>query len=86
MITSVGVLNNSQHPDFPTGFGFGSVTIEVLNLAGVIVHTETILMPGEDPDVVIAPNVLGHSVHLVFEGHDSPDCGGISELVVLAAP
>ena len=86
MISGVAILNNSQHPDYPTGFGFGSVTIEITNLAGVIVHTETIVLPGEDPDVVIAPGVSGHAVHVIFEGHDSPDCGGISEFGVYTTP
>ena len=41
-------------------------------------------LPGEDPNVIVAPNVMGHSVRFVFEGHDSPDCGGISEFRVLS--
>jgi hypothetical protein len=86
LIGRIEILNNSQHPDFPRGFGFGSVTIEVVNQSGVIVHTETILLPGDDPDVVVNPNVPGHAVHLVFESHDNPDCGGISELRVFASP
>jgi hypothetical protein len=86
LIERVDVLNNSQHPDYPTGFGFGSVTIEITNLSGVVVSRETYLLPGEDPDVVVTPNVRGHSVHLVFEGHDSPDCGGISEFRVIGRP
>jgi hypothetical protein len=86
LITWLEILNNSEHPDFPSGFGFGSVTIEITNLAGVIVHTETILLPGDDPDIGISPGVRGHSVHLVFEGHDDPGCGGIAEFSVLALP
>jgi hypothetical protein len=84
LIRGIEIINNSKHPDFPTGFGFGSVVIIITNAAGTVVDQQTIPLPGEDPNVIVAPNVMGHSVRFVFEGHDSPDCGGISEFRVLS--
>lgn len=87
LITSIAVLSNASHsePSFRTGFGFESVTVQVLDAAGALVFEQTSGLPGTpDPDVFVHPNVVGRSVILIFAGHESPDCGGFSELQIIA--
>lgn len=87
LITTVTVRSNASHsePSFRTGFGFESVTVQVLDSAGAIAFEQTIGLPGTpDPDVTVQPNVVGRSVLLIFNGHESPDCGGFSELQITA--
>lgn len=88
LITTIYVHGNGENatPDFRTGYGFGSVTVQVLDTGGkVVFEQKDIPLPGSpDPDVTIHPNVTGRTVVLLFTGHESPDCGGISELQVKA--
>jgi len=86
-LASVTVIGNSENsnPDFRTGFGFGAVTVEVLDATGSVAWQQTVPLPGSpDPDVTVQPNVVGRSVVLIFSGSESADCGGFSELVVAA--
>lgn len=84
LLSSIAVLSNAQNPT-ASGFGFGSLRVEVLDAAGQVVFGETRALPGAtDPDVTISPNVTGRTVRLTFTGHDDPSCGGFSELVILA--
>jgi hypothetical protein len=89
LITEIRILNNSRHarPEFQHGFGFGSVTVIIRNLGGSVVFQENFPLngKGDDPDFAVQPNVVGHGVELVFEGHDNAACGGFSELQILAA-
>jgi hypothetical protein len=85
LITSISVLSNAQHLDFPTGFGFGSVIVQVLDADGNVVFEETVELAGTpDPDVVVNPGVVGRSVVLTLSGHEDPSCGGFSELQIEA--
>ncbi len=82
-IVIVGNGANST-PQFRTGFGFEQVRIEVLR-DGVGVATASGVMSGTDPRILaeLPPGTMGDSVRLSFTGHESLDCGGIGELLVL---
>jgi serine/threonine-protein kinase len=85
LIASITLLSNADHatPEFRTGFGFGFVTVQVLDSAGVVVFEESVSLPGTpDPHVTVNPGVVGRAVHLIFTGHEAPDCGGFAELQV----
>jgi hypothetical protein len=85
LITSIDILSNAQHrdPSVRTGFGFDSVTVQILDAAGVVVYEETVRLPGTpDPDVNLKLGVVGRSVLLSFSGHEDPTCGGFSELEI----
>lgn len=86
LITTILVISNHDHPQFPTNFGFGAVTVLVRNAANQIVfQQENIPLPGTpDPDLVLRPNVVGRVVELLFTGHEANNCGGIAELRVHA--
>jgi tRNA A-37 threonylcarbamoyl transferase component Bud32 len=82
-ITRVDIVGNAAHPQFPTNFGFDKVTVYVFDPSGAIAFSQEAALSGTpDPDVTVAPNVVGVAVQLVFEGHEAPDCGGFSELRV----
>jgi hypothetical protein len=87
LITTVSVLSNAQHsePSFRTGFGFGSLTVQVLDANDNVVFEETVALDGTpDPDVVVQPGVVGRTVVLSLSGHEDPGCGGFSELQIEA--
>jgi hypothetical protein len=84
-LQSVKVVSNQNHPQFPTGFGFGNVTLQIFNAAGAKVFEQSSPLPGTpDPDVIFQPNMAGNKIVLVFSGHEDPTCGGFSELQVVA--
>ncbi len=88
LITSVVVLSNKNHqdPNVRTGYGFASVTVQVLDSANIAVFEQNVTLDGTpDPDVFVQPNVVGRTVILFFYGHEAPDCGGFSELQIVAA-
>ena len=85
MITHVAIVGNGQNkkPEFQKNFGFGSVTIDVLDAKGDPDFTETVDLPGTpDPSVVVRPGVIGRSVRMTFRGHEDPGCGSFAELQV----
>jgi hypothetical protein len=87
LITEIRIVSNAAHavPQFRRGFGFESVTVQVLDRNGAPTFEESHPLPGTpDPEIVVTPNVRGTSVLLRFEGHEDPTCGGIAELVVTA--
>jgi hypothetical protein len=87
LITTVSILSNAQHsePDFRSGFGFGSATIQVLDADNNVVFEETLDLEGTpDPDVVVHPGVVGRAIVLSLTGHEDPTCGGFSELQIEA--
>lgn len=88
LITTIYLHGNGENgtPDFRTHYGFGSVTVRVLDASGnVVFEQKDIPLPGTpDPDVTVHPNVTGRTVVLLFSGHESKDCGGFSELQVKA--
>lgn len=93
LITTIVLHGNGQNkndgkngrPDFRHNFGFGSVTVQVIDSANKVVFSHAVPLPGTpDPDVTLHPNVVGRTVLLLFSGHESKDCGGFSELQVQA--
>ncbi|HEY3228853.1 MAG TPA: hypothetical protein VGJ87_06505 [Roseiflexaceae bacterium] len=86
-ITAVAILSNKDHTNasFRKNFGFGSVTIQVLDAADKVVFEEIVSLDGTpDPDVAVKPQVVGRSVLLVLSGHEDRTCGGFSELQIEA--
>jgi hypothetical protein len=84
-IASIDVISNRDHKvvAFRTGFGFGTVTVQVFNAADELVFQETVSLDGTpDPDVHVEPNVVGQWILLTFSGGEAPDCGGFAELRV----
>ena len=70
---------------FQTGFGFDQVDVDVL-MGGVVISTMTQALAGTpDPNVIVTfPSVVfGDAVRLRFTGHESLDCGGVSEVLVM---
>jgi len=86
-ITDIDVFSNASHQTqaFRTGFGFATVTVQVLGSTGNIDFEQRLELPGTpDPNVSVRPNVFGRTVRLLFEGHEDPTCGGFGELIVTA--
>ncbi len=86
-IVAIDILNNAQNstPNFRSNFGFNSVTVQVLAANGSVVFSQDAGLGGTpDPNVRVQPNVVGRSIVLLLHGHESPDCGGFSELRVFA--
>jgi hypothetical protein len=84
-IGSITLISNREHivPDYRTGFGFGLVTIQVLDASGNVVYEEIAELPGTpDPDITVKPEVVGREIVMIFTGHESPDCGGFAELQI----
>jgi hypothetical protein len=84
-IASIDLISNREHQvvDFRTGYGFGEVTIQVLDAQGEVVFEESAALDGTpDPDVRVLPNVVGRSIRILFSGGEAPDCGGFGELKV----
>lgn len=84
LISTIIMLSNEKHPEFPTDYGFGSVIIQIFDASGAEVFTETVELPGTpDPNVRITPNVEGRTVLLTLEDTEAPDCGGFAELSII---
>jgi len=84
-IASIDLISNREHQvvDFRTGYGFGDVTIQVLDAQGNVVFEESAALDGTpDPDIRVTPNVVGRSVRMIFSGGEAPDCGGFGELKI----
>jgi hypothetical protein len=87
LISSIAVFSNDMHndPSVRLNFGFGSVTVQVLNASGTVVFQQSVGLPGTpDPNIVVQPRVVGRVVRLLFSGHEDPGCGGFSELQIIA--
>ena len=83
LIASIDLISNREHrvADFRTGYGFASVTVQVLDAQGNVVFEEGASLDGTpDPDVHFTPNKVGRSIRLIFAGGEAPDCGGFGEL------
>ena len=89
-IYGIEIHGNALHsnPSFREDFGFGAVTVKVLDVAGSVVFSEAADLAGTpDPDVVLdTGGVVGSRVVLELTGHESVDCGGFSELEVTGDP
>ncbi len=87
LITSVTIISNANHyePDFRTDFGFESMTMQIFDSAGNVVYENKAGLGGSpDPNVSFEPGVKGSAILLTFFGHESDDCGGFAELLVMA--
>jgi hypothetical protein len=87
LITVVSILSNGKNsePKLRTNFGFEFVSIQLLNAAGQVVFEDRAGLGGTpDPDVTFNPNVKASTIVLSFSGHESPERGGFSELLVMA--
>jgi serine/threonine protein kinase len=85
-IDTIEILGNANHPDFPTGFGFGELTIQVTSEDGVV-WEKTVPLPGTpDPNVTVRPRAVGDTILLAFSGHEASNCGGFAELIVMGGP
>lgn len=84
-IASVELISNQSHQvvAFRTGYGFGSVTMQLLGAQGNIVYEETASLDGTpDPNVTFTPNAVGRTIRFLFSGSEAVDCGGFAELRV----
>jgi hypothetical protein len=85
-IDSITIVSNELHPEFPTGYGFEEVTVDVSDAEFNIVFTETLSLSGTpDPTVVVTPNVRASFVSLTFRGSEALDCGGFAELIIIGS-
>jgi hypothetical protein len=51
-----------------------------------VVYEEDVGLPGTpDPDVLVYPNVVGRSVHLLLVGPETPSASGFAEFTVWVA-
>ncbi|MEM7093506.1 MAG: DUF6777 domain-containing protein [Actinomycetota bacterium] len=78
-LTEVSILGNSAHanPNFRSGFGFASVTMQVFDGG-----TEVFSASGSGLGWQFQPNVEGDRIVLTFIGHEDVTCGGFAELIV----
>jgi hypothetical protein len=86
-IASIELISNRNHQvaAFRTGYGFGSVTVQVLDAQGNVVFEEGASLDGTpDPDLTFTPNAVGRSIRFIFSGGEAPDCGGFGELKIHA--
>ncbi|MCH7679343.1 hypothetical protein IID10_08250 [candidate division KSB1 bacterium] len=83
---TTGIFNNmlNSNSNFQTGFGFQTVTFQVYDSLGLMVYEETVDYPKTLPVVRVSPFVSGRSIRLLLNEHENPDCGGFSELLVVA--
>jgi hypothetical protein len=85
LIVGIHISNNELNlsEGLRTGFGFESLTVQVLDASNGVVHEDTISLEGTpDPDISLSPNVIGRSIQLRFEGPEAADRGGFSELSI----
>ena len=84
-IASIELISNRENQvvEFRTGYGFGEVTILVLDAQDNVVFEESVNLDGSpDPDIRVTPNVVGRWIRLVFTGSEALDCGGFAELKI----
>ena len=85
---SIHFVGNGLHEvtNFRKNFGFNQLAVEILDASGKLVDAKTKLLDGSpDPTVTITPGgIRGRTVLLRLQGHESPSCGGFSELTVNA--
>ncbi|MCU1365686.1 MAG: hypothetical protein JWN39_1325 [Ilumatobacteraceae bacterium] len=88
LISAVRIVGNQQNadPSVRTGYGFGSVIVRIGDANYTPIFEQRFTLDGDEVGVLSFPNIVGHYVEIIFVGHDSPDCGGVAEVEVLAAP
>lgn len=89
-ISQITIFGNGLNKDYPTGFDFAGLQVTVLDGNGVAVWTSPDLAYphgvnglGDANSITMNPGVYGTTIAILFTGHESKDCGGFSELVVL---
>ncbi|MDQ1531627.1 MAG: hypothetical protein QOE37_1732, partial [Microbacteriaceae bacterium] len=86
-IGAVVVVGNGANAtaEFRRGFGFGQVVVEVVQNGTSVSTTRSRLDGTPDPNVLVTlpPGTIGDTVRLHFTGHESLDCGGVGEVLVL---
>ena len=84
----IALLNNSMHaaPQFRSGFGFETVTAQVLDSGDTVQFEQTVAYPktAQEPVIFILPLVTGRTVRLLLRGHEDPTCGGFGEINLFA--
>ncbi|MCU1398576.1 MAG: hypothetical protein JWN62_1685 [Acidimicrobiales bacterium] len=88
LISGVRIVGNQQNADrsVRSGYGFGSVIIRIGDANYAPIFEQRFTLDGDEVGVLSLPNIVGHYVEIIFLGHDSPDCGGVAEVEVLATP
>ena len=88
LINEIQIFDNSQNsnPANRHGFGFARVWITITDSTFQQVYQQEVDFPGGDTNADVFPNVRGHRIVFTFEVHQSPDCGGVSEIKVVGAP
>ena len=83
-IKHIEIYGNTRNADpaVRSGFGFGAVTITATDATGAVTFQQSYDLPGDETALTAFLGVETNSITFTFEGHDSPDCGGISELFV----
>jgi len=86
---TIGIFNNQFHNNdlYRTDFGFQTVTFQVYDgpdASGTMLYEETVDYPKTFPVVRVSPFVSGRFIRLLLNEHENPDCGGFSELLVVA--
>ncbi len=86
-LSTLVFAGNDMHENeaFRVGFGFGGVTIRVLDVDDQVVFEEIHALAGTpDPQLDIDfGGIEGQRIELELTGHEDPSCGGFSEFAVL---
>jgi hypothetical protein len=72
-------------PAFRAGFGFERVLVELLVAGSPVTAVEVSLAGDPDPNVLVRfpAGITADAVRMRFTGHESLDCGGVGEVMVL---
>jgi len=84
-IQNVSLIGNGHHSDFRfrQDFGFGGVTVQILQEGQLVFSRYQALTGTPDPDITVdVGGVQGTEVLLQFTGHEDDSCGGFSELSI----
>lgn len=84
LISDIEIVGNGSNPKYSTGYGFASITIEVIDVNNGVVFSQTVPFPVTG-SVTVQPGVVGAAIDVILNGHESPDCGGFAELYVRGA-
>ena len=85
-ILELSIFGNGMHsnPSFQEDFGFGSVTVSILDGDDVVFEESHDLLGTPDPMVLSEPGgVIATQVRLEFYDHEDQDAGGFSELQIV---
>jgi hypothetical protein len=86
-IDHIVIYSNANHAvvAFQHDFGFGSVTVEVLDAGGFPTYVASFSLPGGNGAPAYIPiGARGKTINLSFGNGEAADCSGIGELQVVA--